>query len=187
MAVNSGKDFENQIRDSMPEEVFYYRLKDPAQSFGQDSSKTRFSLSNPYDFFMYSYPYAYTIENKSKQTNSLSWTLDIKTKGKDIKASQLIELFESYKKGLISGLLINFREVNETYFLHIRDFMDFAAKTNKSSISLSDVREFNGFLVPQRLKKVKYAYDINALIQHCESMYQEYHNKIKGVKLNDSN
>lgn len=164
----------------MPKNVFYYRLKDPAQSFGQDSTSTRFSLPNPFDFFMYRYPYLYSIENKSKQTSSLSFSLDIKVKGKDIKAKQLIELFECYKQGLVSGLLLNFRDVNETYFLHIRDFMDFAAKSLKSSINMQDVKDFKGFLVPQELKKVKYKYDINAMIKHCEDTYKEYYDKIKG-------
>lgn len=181
--MNAGKKFENDIRDSMPEDVFYYRLKDPPSSFGQDSSKTRFSLKNPFDFFMYKFPYLYSIENKSKQTNSFSWTLDEDVKGKDIKASQLIKLYEAYKKGLVAGLLLNFRNTNETYFLHIRDFMEFATETVKHSINKDDVKKFNGFLVPQTLKRTKYKYDIDALIKHCEGTYEYYQNKIKGVNV----
>jgi recombination protein U len=129
---------------------------------------------------MYKNPYLYSIENKSKATDSLSWTLDVKTKGKDIKAQQLLSLWENYNKGLIAGLLINFRDVNETYFLHIKDFMNFAASTTKRSINRSDVKKHNGFLVPQTLKKVRYKYDIEELIKHCESTYEFYHKQIKG-------
>lgn len=176
--------FELEVKDSIPDDVYYYRLKDPSSSFGQDSSKTRFSLPNPFDFFMYKIPYLYCIENKSKATNSLSWTLDKSVKGKDIKATQLIELYDAYKKGLIAGLLINFRDVNETYFLHIRDFMRFAVENKKQSINIHDVRKYDGYLVPQKLKKVKYTYDINDLIRHCESKYEHYHNMIKGADEN---
>lgn len=172
--MNAGKEFENQIKDSIPKDVFYYRLKDPAQSFGQDSTSTRFSLTNPFDFFMYKFPHLYSIENKSTVTKALSWTLDKKVKGKNIKANQILELYEAYKKGLISGFLFNFRIENKTYFMHIKDFMDFIKKTDKHSINMEDVKQFNGFLVPQELKKVKYKYDINAMISYCESKYQEY-------------
>lgn len=178
--MNTGKIFENEIKESIPNGVFYYRLKDPANSFGQDSEKTRFSLPNPFDFFMYKNPYLYAIENKSKNNSMLSWTLDKKIKGKDIKAGQLLELYDAYKQGLIAGIFINFRHVEETYFLHIRDFMDFAEVTDKKSINRHDVIEYNGFLIPQKLKKVKYTYDINALIKHCEDTYKEYYDKIKG-------
>lgn len=185
MGLSVGKSFENEIKDSIPKGVFYYRLKDPAQSFGQDSSKTRFSLTNPFDFFMYKNPYLYSIENKSKATSSLSFTLDKTIKGKDIKAQQLISLFENYNDGLVAGLFINFRDVNETYFLHIRDFMEFAKDTDKKSINRDDVKKYDGFLIPQKLKKVKYTYDIDAVTKHCELTYQEYYNKIKGVVDNE--
>lgn len=43
MANNIGKKFENNWKASMPNDIFYYRLKDQAQSFG-GASKLRFSL-----------------------------------------------------------------------------------------------------------------------------------------------
>ena len=48
MANNIGKKFENNWKASMPNDIFYYRLKDQAQSFG-GASKLRFSLKNPCD------------------------------------------------------------------------------------------------------------------------------------------
>lgn len=171
--MNVGKDFEQQIKDSMPSDVFYYRLKDAASSFGQDSSQTRFSLTNPFDFFMYKYPHLYAIENKSTATRSLSFATDKKIKGKNIKFDQINELKAAADKGLIAGFLFNFREVNETYFIFIDDFIKFTKTYDKKSINVEDVKEFNGFLVPQKLKKVKYSYDINALIEHCEGRANE--------------
>lgn len=165
--MNVGKQFEQQIKDSIPEGVFYYRLKDAASSFGQDSTQTRFSLTNPFDFFMYKYPHLYAIENKSTATKSLSFASDKKTKGKNIKFNQITELKHAHDKGLVAGFLFNFREVNETYFMFITDFLK-CTEQGKKSINVQDVRNYNGFLVPQKLKKVKYNYDITALIEHCE-------------------
>ena len=42
MANNIGKKFEKNWKASMPNDIFYYRLKDQAQSFG-GASKLRFS------------------------------------------------------------------------------------------------------------------------------------------------
>ena len=46
MATKEGKKFEEDIKKSIPDYVYCYRIKDPAQSFGRDSRFTRFSLKN---------------------------------------------------------------------------------------------------------------------------------------------
>ena len=56
MANNIGKKFENNWKASMPNDIFYYRLKDQAQSFG-GASKLRFSLKNPCDSYSNPLPY----------------------------------------------------------------------------------------------------------------------------------
>jgi penicillin-binding protein-related factor A (putative recombinase) len=178
--ANVGKDFENQIRESILklDDVYYYRLKDPAQSFNTKDNNLRFSSNNPYDFIMYTYPYFFAIENKSSSTDSLSWTMDKAVKGKNIKKHQIEGLFEAYKKGAIAGFLFNFRKDNVTYFMHIMDFMTFIVGSTKKSINLKDVQKNHGILVPQTLKKVNYNYDIAYLIEQCTSKYNDYKTKI---------
>ena len=63
MANNIGKKFENNWKASMPNDIFYYRLKDQAQSFG-GASKLRFSLKNPCDCFLFKFPYPICIRAK---------------------------------------------------------------------------------------------------------------------------
>jgi penicillin-binding protein-related factor A (putative recombinase) len=141
---NVGKDFENQIRSSILklDNVYYLRLPDPPQSFTKDNDNgLRFSNTNPYDFIMYTYPYFFTIENKSSGTDSLSWTMDKSVKGKQIKENQITGLFEAYKKGAIAGFLFNFRTENVTYFMHIMDFMQFIVNSTKKSINLKDIQK----------------------------------------------
>ena len=52
---NAGKIFENEIKESIPSNIMYYRIKDPAQGFGQGAT-TRFSLHNQCDALLYKYP-----------------------------------------------------------------------------------------------------------------------------------
>lgn len=186
--ANLGKEFENQIRDSITKIpwLYYLRLPDPPQAFNQNGgSGLRFSNKNPYDFLMYKYPFLYTIENKSKATNSLSFTLDDKLKNKDIKAHQIKGLYKSFTNGAISGFLINFREDEETYFIHIVDFLKFVADTTKKSINKSDIKEYKGILIPQTKKIKKFNFDIEFLMNECESRYEEYGQQISKNIINN--
>lgn len=179
--ANIGKDFENQIRECIItlDNVYYLRIPDPPQSFKQNSDNgLRFSNNNPYDFIIYSYPYFFTIENKSTSENRISWSMDKKNKNVSIKTHQIHGLFESYKKGAISGFIFNFRKDNITYFMHILDFMKFIANSTKKSINIGDVKSNNGILIPQTLKRVKYNYDMQFMIDECASRYEYYKNNI---------
>ena len=69
LAKNVGKRFEENWKASIPSDVFYYRLKDQAQSFG-GCSNLRFSSKNPCDCFLFSSPYMYALELKSVGTAS---------------------------------------------------------------------------------------------------------------------
>lgn len=181
---NAGKEFENQIRDSIikAKDIYYYRLKDPAQSFDKSNQSLRFSGNNPFDFIMYKFPNLFTIENKSKAENRLSWTIEKTVKNTDIKSHQILGLLEAYKGGAISGFLFNFRADNLTYFMHIFDFLEFTKSTTKKSININEVIQFGGILIPQILKKVKYTYDIPYLIEECAKRYDYYLEKISEIK-----
>ncbi len=176
ISVNSGKDFENQIRDSVKkcQGIYYLRIEDPPQSFNpQENSVIRFSNKNPYDFWMYRLPYLYTIECKSKNDGRLSFSLDKKNKNVDIKAHQIDGLMESFKFGAISGFFLNFRNKETTYFLHILDFLKFVKDTLKKSINEEDVKQYGGIVIPQEKKKVKFNFDIEYIMKVCEENYEK--------------
>lgn len=168
--INVGKDFENQFRASVPQDVYYQRIKDPAQSFTQNSS-LRFSLQNPYDCFIYSYPVLFTLELKSTQGNSLTfYKKDLINDGKKhtfmIKKNQLEGLNESNKyEGIVSGLVINFRGTNHTYYLSIEQANNLINNIDKKSFNEQDVINHDGYLIEQHLKKVKYNYNLEKFIE----------------------
>lgn len=140
----------------------YYRLKDPAQGFS-GGENTRFSLHNPCDVFLFKCPYLIALELKSVNGTSLSFSLE--DNKKVIKKCQIDGLKELVKfQGIFGGFLINFRKTEKTYYISINDFERFVNSTSKKSINEKDILKFNGVIIPQRKKKVRYVYDINFLM-----------------------
>lgn len=168
--MNDGKIFEEEFKESIKRynkeknDLYLLRLPDSASGFGMDSSSTRFSAKSPYDFLMFQRSgKVFTLELKSCGGTSIAFSLE--DDKKSIKASQIKNLKISDSYGIISGFLLNFRKFEETYFLGIKDFLEFATATEKKSINISDVKEHNGVIIPQKIKKVRYLYDIETLLQ----------------------
>lgn len=69
---NTGKTFEQEFIQSLPEHLYSYRIADPPQSFG-GGNNLRFSNKNPFDFFIYDKLNLYALELKSSTTSSFSF------------------------------------------------------------------------------------------------------------------
>lgn len=170
---NAGKIFEDEFRDSIDKNILYYqRIKDPASSFGQDSSKTRFSIKNPYDVFVYKYPNFFALELKSTKSKSL--TFSVSDNKSQIKKCQIDGLTDASKfYGIFAGFVFNFRTQELTYYLSIEDFNSFIKQTNKQSISIEDIALFGGVVIPQKIKRTKYIYNVDIIFntlgeKNCE-------------------
>lgn len=175
--MNVGKIFEKEFKDSVLKNDYYFlRLKDPAQSFNKSESQNlRFSLPNPYDCIIYSYPIMFALELKTKQSTSLTfWRKDFKKSSFDIKEVQIKGLTEaSLCKGIVAGFVINFRKTEHTYFLDIKDFNNMVKNINKKSFNENDVINNNGYLIAQKKKKVRFSYDIENFISEYKERYNE--------------
>ena len=168
MSKTVGKQFEQDLSASIPEGVYYQRLKDPAQSFGGGNGRTRFSPKNPYDCFMYVYPNLYTLELKSLVKAATFWRQSYaKSQAKtaySIKRHQVEGLLEASKhEGVIAGFIFNFRDTNHTYFAEIGKFVNLTNHMNKMSVNEMDILSI-GILIPQRQLRVNWRYDIQSLI-----------------------
>ncbi len=165
--TNAGKEFEKQFKESCPSDVYFLRLHDSAIGFGSNRQAGGFAVKSPYDCIMIKVPKVYALELKSTKENTMSYEKPEQTsKGnKVIKLHQIIELRKAASKGLTAGFILNFRKSNHTYFLPIQEFdkITYQGMTSKASISELDVAESDALLIPQRLKKVKYAYDLSVL------------------------
>lgn len=166
IAKNVGKVFEENWKKSIPENVWYYRPPDSAQSFGSNSN-LRFSAKSPCDCFMYNGEVFYTLELKSVGTTSISFERTKEDKGV-IHKHQIDKLLEfSTYKNIVSGLLLDFRPSNKTYFCMIEEFVNMTNNLDKKSFNEKDLNEWcNPIIIEKKKLKVNYRYDVEGFIQN---------------------
>ncbi len=167
------------------------RLKDTAKWLQGSGSK--YTPSNPCDAIQHTMPFLWLLELKSTKAASVSFNPYIKGESSPmdkpknkktnvmIKANQVKELKKAVEHdGIIAGFIINYRErklktkthPNECFFIHINDFLDFASKTGKSSISQDDCREI-GISIRSIKLKSNYRYKINEFVNEAIKVYLE--------------
>lgn len=171
---NIGKKFEEDFKKSCEaneKDILLERLNDSAQSYGGKSS-VRFTLSNPFDFYLYvdkTYPF-FCLELKSKKGKSISFERNKPKKGEnkgDIHYHQIQGLLKRAKhKDVIAGLIINFRDLKKTYFININDFYRFVNSTEKKSINIVELLEYNAILIDSTLLRTRYRYNIQNFIDN---------------------
>ena len=163
--MNTGKVFEQNFKKSVDKsKIYFVRLKDSPSSFGQDSSKVRFTANNPYDNFCFYERTLFPLELKSTKSTSFSFQRDKKEKSKNIKLSQIEGLTEASKyNGVYAGFVFNF-DKGETVWMDIKDFNDFYNTTTKGSINYQDMMEYGCIIIEKHLLKVNYKYEITNLL-----------------------
>jgi hypothetical protein len=188
--TKQGKKFEENWRDSYKSsEHFYMRLRDSAKWLKGEGSS--FTSQNPCDSIQHTMPFLWLLELKSTKAASVSFNPYIegvsspekkpknKTTNVMIKANQVKELRQAVKyQGVIAGFVVNYRErklktkvfENETFFIHINDFWDFAVRTGKSSISQDDCKTI-GIKIEHVKLKTNYRYKINDFVKQSSVVY----------------
>lgn len=171
MSRNVGKIFEQNWKNSVPENIFYYRPPDAAQSFGTNQS-LRFSAKSPCDCFMFNGDFLYTLELKSVAGKSISFEKEKSEKG-IIHKHQIENLkkFSSYRN-VISGFIFDFRCSNMTYFCPINDFLHMIDNLDKKSFNENDLFKWCELIeIKKRKLKVNYRYDINNFMKDTEQSH----------------
>ena len=169
--MNTGKKFEKNFKASVPKDIYYLRLNDPAVGFTGGASS--YAVSNPFDCLLYNGQRLYCLELKSKNGAITYWREDFEADGKkhtfEIKKHQILGLKKAAQyDGVFAGLIINFRNVDETWCLPIRNFLDYTAELRKKSINAKDAANMGGLPVAVRKLKVNERYDIQALTEVIE-------------------
>jgi len=112
------------------------------------------------------------LELKSTQGTSFSFQKTKEDKNKMIKIHQIDGLMKAQKhEGVYAGLVFNFRNVERTYWMCIKDFYLFYKFTNKKSINEKDIQENSGILIPQVKKRIRYTYDVSKMIELIKGKY----------------
>lgn len=172
---NEGKRFEDNVKKSITDDMYYLRLKDSPSSFSQDSSSTRFTLNNPFDALIFTDNCLFPLELKSTQSTSISIQKDKTERSKMIKINQIEGLTESsLYKGIYAGFLFDFRKTDNTYYLTIKDFNCFLQEGNKKSINEQDVINYNGIQLEKRKLKINYRYDLEKLFKKITEKKDEH-------------
>lgn len=178
--MNPGKNFENNFSKSIPDDIYYLRIKDSATSFSPNS-KSRFTSNNPFDFLVFYDGILFPLELKSTKYKSFSIQISKEEKNKEIKYHQIQSLKEANKyENIISGFILDFRE-NKTYWIYIEDFLLFLKENNKKSINISDIEKYNGIEISKKKLRINYRYDIKKMIIDIQKTREEKNGKKNGI------
>ena len=156
--MNSGKRFEQCFRKSVPKNIFYYRLKDSSNTWS-NGDKTRFTNTNICDSIMFDGFYLYMLELKSTKGKSLPYS--------NIREHQINDLLwcDTFNN-IISGLVIEFSNYNECYFIEISQFKEFKESSNRKSLPI-DFCKKKGIKIDVEKLKVNKKYNIEKFIYEC--------------------
>lgn len=165
--LNQGKIFESQIAKSVPDYALLYRLHDSAQSFGK-SSNLRFSSKNPFDFILWDSRkhILYALELKTVKNKSVSFERTKDDNGV-IHLHQIDGLLKWDRyDGIKCGFIIEFRELETTCFIEIKEFKKLIDKISKKSFHYDDLLANNieYTVIKQKKARTRYSYDIDEFL-----------------------
>ena len=157
--MNPGKQFEENFKKSVPEDTYYLRFHDSSIGFDIENSTQRFALKSPYDCILYRKGKMYCLELKSTKDRRISF----EGSNPKIKANQIEELNKAAQYGCEAGLILNYRQTGNTYYIPMAQF---EAKRQLHKLkSLDEVDcELFGIKIPHRKLKVNYRYDLTVLV-----------------------
>lgn len=159
IAQNAGKLFESDIKSSVPNRCWLYRLRDNASSFA-GGANTRFTSSNICDYILLddNTRTLFLIECKSTKGTSIPLTM--------IRDNQKKGLVEASQHCLVAGLLLNFRnENNDTFFITINDYVSMTDCIGKKSFNIKDLTENGAVRVDCEKKRSRWKYNIGKFIK----------------------
>nr|UWD71681.1 MAG: Recombination protein U [Bacteriophage sp.]UWG12430.1 MAG: Recombination protein U [Bacteriophage sp.] len=149
---NMGKVFEKEFKDSVPADCFLERYKDDTSGF--------YGVSNPADFRLFRFPTLILIELKSHKGKSFPLS--------KIRPAQKKAMLAAVKYlGVYGGYMINFRDLEETYYLTVYQVDDFEKAGERKSIPVEFCRE-NGIRIPSEKKRTLYRYNLSSWLKRYE-------------------
>lgn len=153
---NNGKRFEENWKNSISEEIFYYRLRDSSNTWS-NGDKTRFTPSNICDCIIFDGEILFTLELKSTKGKSLPFN--------NIKEHQIKDLLWcSEFANIVSGFVIEYSDFDECYFIEISIFKKFFDKKERKSLPIDFCRK-NGIKIGVEKLKINRRFNVNKFIE----------------------
>ena len=161
MAINAGKRFENDFKNSVnTDEIFLHRFKDGTTGT-VNGQMIRFKNKNLCDFLLFKDGLLVLAELKSFLGKSMPFA-NIKNTVDEQQTFLYNLRLEAKKNNVKAYLILNFRDLSETYAIDIYNFDEFYKMTNKKSISIDEARQL-GKQLSQQKKRTRYRYEISDL------------------------
>ena len=161
MAMNAGKKFENDFKNSIDtNEIFLHRFKDGTTGT-VNGQMVRFKNKNLCDFLLFKDGLLVLVELKSFLGKSMPFT-NIKDTVDEQQTFLYNLRLEAKKNNVKAYMILNFRDLSETYAIDIHNFDEFYKITNKKSINIDEVRQLGKQLFQQK-KRTNYRYEISDL------------------------
>lgn len=158
ISQNEGKKFEADLKSSIPDTCWLYRLRDNASSFA-NGTNTRFTSTNICDYILFDdiTKTMFLIECKSTKGTSIPLSM--------IRDNQIKGLKDAGNHMLVAGFLINFRnDKNDTYFISINNFSDMINDIKKKSFNIKDLETFGAIKIESTKKRTRYTYNIQKMV-----------------------
>ena len=153
---NRGKIFEDNFKKSVPNGILYERFKDTGASYYGGNEYLRFSQSNVCDCFLFDGSVLFYLELKSHKGKSIPLTC--------IRPNQVKELTERQThKNTLSGLLIEFSDLERVFYLNIEDYNDFVLNNERKSIPFDYIRDV-GIEIERCKLRTNYRYNITKML-----------------------
>lgn len=161
MAINAGKKFENDFKNSVnTDEIFLHRFKDGTAGT-VNGQMIRFKNKNLCDFLLFKDGLLVLVELKSFLGKSMPFS-NIKDTVDEQQTFLYNLRLEAKKNNVKAYMILNFRDLLETYAIDIHNFDEFYKMTNKKSINIDEVRQL-GKQLSQKKKRTSYRYEIDDL------------------------
>ena len=161
MAINAGKKFENDFKNSVnTDEIFLHRFKDGTTGT-VNGQMIRFKNKNLCDFLLFKDGQLVLVELKSFLGKSMSFS-NIKSTVDEQQTFLYNLRLEAKKNNVKVYMILNFRDLSETYAIDIHNFDEFYRMTSKKSISIDEARQLGKQLFQQK-KRTSYKYEIDSL------------------------
>lgn len=156
MKKNKGKKLEENWKKSVPSDVFFYRFKDSASAYYGGNEHLRFSNKNICDCMLFDGSKLYLLELKSIKGKSIPFG--------NFKENQLKELsLAQYYKNTIAGIVIEFSDLDRSFFMNISNITDFIRQESRKSIPIEYCEE-KGIEIEVTKKRVNNSFNIKKMI-----------------------
>lgn len=183
-----GKQFEEDFKKSVPPQFWFYRFKDSPASFNMNNecgncpknkNPVRFALKNICDYQLYAFPNLFQIELKSTNQKSLSFG--------NVRDNQIKELGEAAKfKGIHAGFIVNFRSVNETYYLPVDNYAYYVVNLERKSIPIDEFRKTCIRIGQNKLQK-HWRYNVSQFVEEVQNGVKNSEITLFGDEGNNNN